>query len=243
MEVDQGGAGERLILRDPSTRVLLTNTGPNGALEEFDTTNSNLLASYFGTSDSAARDRYINWSRGIDVRDEDSDDDHTDTRPWIMGDVMHSTPEAINYGNPQDHNAPDVRVVFGTNAGFLHMIESDTGDESWAFFPKEIATIVPILYQNDSADDHPYGVDGSPSVWRHDHNGDGSIVAEDGDLVYLFFGLRRGSAIGEGNAGGYYALDITDPDNPVALWQIDRSDATGIGAELVETVAGLCPWA
>ncbi len=36
MEVDQGGAGERLILRNPSTRVLLTNTGTNGALEDFD---------------------------------------------------------------------------------------------------------------------------------------------------------------------------------------------------------------
>ncbi len=146
-----------------------------------------------------------------------------------MGDVMHSTPEAINYGNPQDHNTPDVRVVFGTNAGFLHMIESETGNESWAFFPKEIATIVPTIYSNDIADEHPYGVDGSPSIWRYDHNRDGSIAGDDGDLVYLFFGLRRGSVSGEGLEGGYYALDITDPDNPAALWQINRSDLPELG--------------
>jgi type IV pilus assembly protein PilY1 len=72
MEVDQGGAGERLILRDPGTRVLLTNTGANGALEDFDTANTNLTAAHFGTADTNARNRYINWSRGIDVLDENS---------------------------------------------------------------------------------------------------------------------------------------------------------------------------
>ena len=229
MEVDQGGAGERLILRNPNTRVILTNTGDEGALEAFETANAALTANLFGTTDDAARDRYINWARGIDVLDEDSDDDRTDTRPWILGDVMHSTPEAINYGNPQDPSSPDVRVVFGTNAGFLHMLESDSGDESWAFFPKELAAIVPVLYTNDSADVHPYGVDGAPAVWVRDENEDGNIVRDDGDLVYLFVGLRRGSANSEGFGGGYYALDITDPDNPAALWQIDQETLPELG--------------
>ncbi|MGB5832835.1 MAG: hypothetical protein WBG92_12700 [Thiohalocapsa sp.] len=229
MEVDQGGAGERLILRDPSTRKLLTNTGDNGALEDFDTDNANLTASLFGATDAATRDRYIDWVRGIDVLDEDSDDDHTDARPWILGDIMHSTPEAINFGNPQDPTSPDVRLVFGTNAGFLHMLETDSGDESWAFFPTEVASIVSILYGNDSADEHPYGVDGSPTAWVFDSNHDGDIVRDDGDLVYLYFGLRRGSGSAEGFGGGYYALDITDPDNPTALWQTDENALSELG--------------
>ena len=241
MEVDQGGAGERLILRNPSDRNLLTNTGALGALEDFDTDNSHLTAAMFGTSDAAARTRFINWARGVDVRDEDSDDDTTDTRPWIIGDVMHSTPEAINFGNPQDPASPDVRVVFGTNAGFLHMIESDSGNESWAFFPKEVAPIVPILFKNEPDDDHPYGVDGAPAVWLYDHNGDGSIVAGD-DHAYLFFGLRRGSIVGEGqNGGGYYALDITTPDSPSLLWQVNQSDLTELGQSWSKPTPTLVP--
>jgi type IV pilus assembly protein PilY1 len=229
MEVDEGGAGERLILRDPRTRTLLTNTGDLNTLETFDTNNDALTEAMFGAADSSTRDRYIDWMRGIDVQDEDSDDDRTDTRPWIIGDVMHSTPEAINFGNPDDPNSPDVRVVFGTNAGFLHMIESDTGDESWAFFPKELAPIVRILYDNDPADVHPYGVDGAPAVWIEDQNGDGDIVADDGDRVYLYFGLRRGSVDAERLGGAYFALDISDPDQPASLWQIDQTDLPELG--------------
>lgn len=229
MEVDQGGAGERLILRNPNSRVLLTNTGELGGLEDFDAQNANLTAAMFGTTSATARERYINWSRGVDVLDEDNDDDHTDTRPWIMGDVMHSTPEAINFGNAQNPNSPDVRIVFGTNAGFLHMLDNDTGDENWAFFPKEVAPIVSTLYNNDSDDKHPYGVDGAPAVWLDDHNNDGSIVAGDGDHAYLFFGLRRGSMSAEGVGGGYYALDITNPDIPSALWQANGTDLPELG--------------
>jgi type IV pilus assembly protein PilY1 len=229
MEVDQGGAGERLILRNPSTRVLWTNTGNNGALEDFATANANLTAELFGTTDANLRAKYIEWSRGVDLRDEDADNDRSDIRPWIMGDIMHSTPEAVNFGNPQDSSSPDVRIIFGTNAGFLHMIESDTGNESWAFFPKEIAPIVPTLYKNDQADDHPYGVDGSPTVLLQDQNGDGNIVNGDGDHAYLFFGLRRGSQSEDGTGGGYYALDISNPDTPTVLWQIDGDDLPELG--------------
>lgn len=229
MEVEQGGAGERLILRNPNQRVLLTNTGDAGALEDFDPTNDRLTAALFGAADAAERDRFVQWAMGIDVSDEDQDGSSTDTRPWIMGDIIHSTPEAINFGNPLDPTAPDVRVVFGTNAGFLHMIENATGDESWAFFPKELASIVPVLYANESADDHPYGIDGSPAVWLKDRNHDGNIVAGDGDLAYVFVGLRRGSRFAESAGGGYYALDISDPDSPGLLWQIGNNDLPELG--------------
>jgi len=241
MEVDEGGAGERLILRNPNDRSLWTNTGNNGAFEDFATDNANLTAELFGTTDATLRAKYINWARGIDVRDEDADNDRSDTRPWIIGDIMHSTPEAINFGNPQDLTAPDVRIVFGTNAGFLHMIESDSGEESWAFFPKEVAPIVPILYKNDQAAEHPYGVDSSPTTLLLDQNSDGNIVSGDGDHAYLFFGLRRGSQSEDGAGGGYYAIDISNPDTPAAMWQVDQDDLPELGQSWSKPTASYVP--
>ncbi len=229
MEVDQGGAGERLILRDPATRRIFTNTGDAGTLEDFAADNTNLTAASLGARDAAERANYINWARGIDVLDEDADDDTSDTRPWILGDVMHSTPEAINFGNAGVDGVPDVRIVFGTNAGFLHMIDGQSGEEAWAFFPKELGLIVPVLYDNDPEDKHPYGVDGSPAVWLNDRNGDGDISLADGDQVLLFFGLRRGTSSSEGPGGGYYALDISDPDNPSLLWHVGQDELPGLG--------------
>ncbi len=224
MEVDEGGAGQRLTARNASTRVIKTNTGTNSALENFDTSNTNLTPAMLSALDTEQRDRYINWSRGVDVLDEDEDGDTTDTRPWIMGDVMHSRPLAINYGNPGDASDPDVRIVFGTNAGFLHMVDSTDGEESWAFFPKELGPIPKILMANSSENDHPYGVDGSPEVFLRDVNKDGNIVRTDadGDLAYLFFGLRRGGQ-------SYYALDITDPDSPSSLWHVDWQTLPELG--------------
>ena len=219
MEVDEGGAGERLIERDPAGRVIKTNTGLADDLEDFAMTNPNLTSEMLDAVDDAQLALFVNWTRGVDVLDEDDDDDTTDTRPWIMGDVMHSRPLAINYGNPNDPSAPDVRVVFGTNAGLLHMIDGDDGEESWAFFPKELGTIVPTLVGNNPDHDHPYGVDGSPTALLHDADEDGSIVYTDadGDFAYLYFGLRRG---GE----QLYALDITRPDNPQILWRTSAAD-------------------
>jgi type IV pilus assembly protein PilY1 len=229
MEVDEGGAGERLVLRTPSSRVIYTDTGTNGALESFDTSNANLTATMIGATDSTERENYINWARGVDVQDENSNDDTTDARPWILGDIMHSTPEAINFGNAVN-GVPDVRIVFGTNAGFLHMIKSTDGSETWAFFPKGLGAILSTLYQNRSDDDHPYGIDGSPGVYVNDIDGDGDIEHADGDKVLIYFGLRRGTASTEGgDGGGYYALDISNPDSPALLWQVDRNDLTELG--------------
>ncbi|NBC14882.1 MAG: hypothetical protein GVY09_16420 [Gammaproteobacteria bacterium] len=229
MEVDEGGAGERLILREPATRRIFTNTGDSGALENFEVANANLTAAMVGATDAAARAKYIDWARGVDVQDEDSDDDTTDVRPWILGDIMHSTPEAINFGNAGDDGDADVRIVFGTNAGFLHMIDGESGEESWAFFPQELGHIIPILYDNDPEEPHPYGIDGAPTVWMNDVDGDGDISTGDGDQVLLFFGLRRGASSHEGGSLGYYALDISDPDNPRFLWQVGHTALPELG--------------
>ncbi len=180
-----------------------------------------ILRRMFDAADDAEKNDMIGWARGIDDLDEDEDDATDDVRPWIMGDVMHSRPLVINYGGADPDN-PDVRVVLGTNGGFLHMFGAADGIEDWAFFPKEMAPLVNTLYFNNTADPHPYGVDGSPVSYIVDNDRDGTIEVNSGDKVYLYFGLRRG---GE----SYYALNLSSPSSPAMLWRTDNTVLTELG--------------
>lgn len=216
--VKAGGAGGLLAARDPSTRIIKTDTGAGGTLEDFDIANTKLTAALFGAASNGERDVIINWARGVDVDDEDDDKSTTDAR-WIMGDPLHSQPLVINYGARGSYTKtnPDTRIVVGTNAGFLHMISGDDGGEDWAFTPKEFASLHKTLRANKASVAHPYAVDGTPVAYIYDKNNDGTISGSD-EKVYLYFGLQRG-----GNA--YYALDISDPDKPQMLWHIDNTTA------------------
>lgn len=218
-EVEKGGAGGLLASRDPATRTIKTDTGTNGALENFVTTNVNVTAALLGAADATERDLIIQWARGVDVDDENENDSIIDTRPWILGDPLHSKPLVINYGARGSYTElnPDIRILMGTNHGVLHMFGADDGHEDWAFMPKDLLTLLPTLRNNRSADTHPYGIDGSVVAYVHDDNRDGTISGVN-DKVYIFFGLRRG-----GNA--YYALNISDPGAPTFMWKIDASVA------------------
>jgi type IV pilus assembly protein PilY1 len=60
-----------------------------------------------------------------------------------------------------------------------------------------------------------YGLDGQITVWREENHEDAdpNIEASEGDHVYLYINMRRGG-------GQYYALDVTDRQNPTLMWQI-----------------------
>ncbi|MDX2464402.1 MAG: PilC/PilY family type IV pilus protein, partial [Porticoccus sp.] len=59
-----------------------------------------------------------------------------------------------------------------------------------------------------------YGLDGPMTIWREESDDDDiNIEKLEGDHVYAYFGMRRG-----GN--NYYAMDVTDKNNPVLMWTI-----------------------
>ncbi len=215
--VENGGAGALLAARNPSTRTIKTNTGTDGALENFVTTNTNITAAAFGAADDTEKDQLINWARGVDVDDDDDDESTTDNRPWILGDPLHSRPLVINYGARGTYTRanPDTRIVMGTNAGVFHMFSGDDGQEDWAFIPTEMYPVVKTIRDNTNGDDHPYGIDGVPVSYTYDHNNDGTISGAS-DKVYVFFGLRRGGS-------ALYAMNVTDPDSPTFMWRIDAA--------------------
>lgn len=178
-----------------------------------------------GDTDITSACNLIKYLRGVKDTAAAGDTDGTNNRDWLMGDALHSRPLTMNYGaaNGYSSTVPDIRIIVGTNDGFLRMIRNKTtggaesGVETWAYMPREVMGIVKDLKKNiTSNEQHPYGVDGEPVTYVIDNDADGNIESGDGDKVYLYFGLRRG-----GNA--YTALDITDPDDPQFLWKIAKT--------------------
>jgi type IV pilus assembly protein PilY1 len=176
--------------------------------------------SYAGAT-AAEQTRAVNilrFARGLE-------DDGFTTRPWLLGDSLHSQPLAINYGargGGYDANNPDIRLLMGTNDGLMHMFRNTTpsaaedGGETWSIIPREIIPILDRLHANTAGVPvHPNGTDGSPSAYTVDVNFDGSIISSDGDIAHVYFGLRRGGK-------SYYALDISDPDAPKVLWTLGK---------------------
>ena len=232
--VEVGGVGALLVSRDPAGRSIKSNTGANGALEVFNSANMTRnalgfstdaeLFAFFGVTSQSELDVQLEYGRGFDV--DANGGITTATREWILGDILHSQPLIINYGARSGFSVtnPDLRIIAGTNAGFLHMFGDSDGQEDWAFFPKELAPILIQRYENILSDDHIYGIDSPAVAYIKDKDYDGTI--ESGDKVWTYFGLRRGGRI-------LYALDLSNPDSPAYMWGIDPA-STGF-SELGQT--------
>ncbi len=224
--VDQGGVGTLLVSR-VTDRVLYSNTGAANALDDLDDTyanravsgyqNDNQLFQAFGVTDQTELTTMLNWARGDDVDDEYP---NSLKREWILADMLHSKPVVVNYGarGSATQANPDQRIVVGTNGGFLHMFDVDDGHENWAFFPKELSSILQLRRANAHSADHVYGIDATPAIYMNDLNKDGTIDSTASEQAIVYFGLRRGGR-------GMYALDISDPDSPSLKWQIDETSS------------------
>jgi len=138
-------------------------------------------------------------------------------REKILGDIVDA--EAVYVNRPQfDYvdagystfkttgiaTTRAAMVYVGANDGMLHAFNAATGDEAWAYVPKLLLPTLYRLADKFYATKHNYYVDGSPTV---------------GDVY--FGGAWHTILVGgfNGGARGYYALDITDPANPKALWE------------------------
>ncbi|MEO3864789.1 pilus assembly protein [Rheinheimera fenheensis] len=202
---DGGAAGQ---LKKQQQRTFLVNKG--STLVELSAENFTDAIDGDLAADQESLASNINWARGLDVDDDNNDGSKSDLRADLMGDPLHSKPLVLSYGKD------DIRILLGTNHGFMHMFQ-DSGEtitENWAFMPQELMKNIPQLRANIKGNPKVYGVDSPPVAYFRDLDGDGIIGSE--DKVWLFFGLRRGG-------DSYYALDITNPDEPRFMWHIDSS--------------------
>ncbi|HEY5930594.1 MAG TPA: hypothetical protein VIU02_09815 [Burkholderiales bacterium] len=244
--VEKGGVAQGLrtaLATSQDARNLFTCTGSSGgfcaANEElsstpFATGNGDISAASLGVADSAERGKLINWIRGQDQSDENMNGNATDIRASVHGDVLHSRPAVVNYGRNGAADDNDVYAFYGSNDGVFRAVkggtDTDGGSEVWGFVPREFFGKLKRLQDNapiiGSGNKKPYFVDGSVGVYQQDVNGDGKLVAADGDRVYLYLGMRRGGRL-------LYALDVSDPEAPRMLWRRDNT-STGF-AELGQT--------
>jgi len=195
-------------------------------LSQFCTSGTTCLAP--ATQDAASGENLLKFVRG----DKSHEGALADTgayyrqRNHLLGDIVGSEAVYIK-GSPwnyADHGyaafktantstSPRKAMVYvGANDGMLHAFAAADGVESWAYIP---ALLIPKLYtlaDKSYPSKHQFFVDGAPVM---------------GDICASNCTAAAGAAewktilIGGFNHGGrgYYALDITDPDSPKALWE------------------------
>jgi type IV pilus assembly protein PilY1 len=201
---------------------------------EFAVTNSALTAAVLGAP-SASPEQIINFIRGADAFDRDSDGDTTENRAVITGDVLHSEPLVFEYMFPD--GTSQTMVYFGANDGMLHAVldvtvdaagnQTTHGTEAWAFIPPDQLHRLKEMVEGSG---HPYYVDASPKLYFKDVNGNG-IIDTSVDRVILVCGERKGGT-------SYFALDVTVPDSPVFLWRVNRVNDAVSGKVGLENVTG-----
>jgi type IV pilus assembly protein PilY1 len=232
--VDRGGAGQQtpgFIAGSPQEA-----NGLGGRTIYYDQTSSTLaslnvdlitaaaLQADFDVLTATEAAELIAFSRGLDIDDLDGDGQTNEPREWLFGDALHSRPLPINYGSIggyTDPANPGIFIAVASDDGMLRMIRNtrtsggDSGEEIWAFMPRKSMEAQKVLRANGTGMKHPYTLDGAPVAFIYDKNQDGSIVASDGDRVYLYVGMRRGGK-------AYYALDVTNPESPRLMWRIEK---------------------
>lgn len=205
----KGGVADKFT--NPDSRNLYSNitsssdlTAAGNQLKESNTS-SNITNSMLGLaaeSTHAYRKKIINFIRGWQEGNYDSGADPKGIPRKQMGDMLHSEPYVYTYAEGQQ------TIFAATNEGFIHAFDTETGDEQFAFMPKELLkNIEPQLRNEGTAIDHLYGIDGAINLWHDTKEG----------KVYLYFGLRRGGR-------SYYALDVTDVNSPQFMWRINNED-------------------
>jgi type IV pilus assembly protein PilY1 len=259
--VARGGAGQRIpgfLGSGPGEanglggrRIFFDRTSSTLAPLNVDLTTAAELQSDLGAANLAEAAELIAYARGLDVDDLDDDNETNEAREWIFGDPLHSRPLPINYGaigGFSEPNNPAIYIAVASNDGMLRLLRNtrtsgaDTGEEAWAFMPRKSMAAQKVLRANGTGMKHPYTLDGAPVAFVWDKNFDGNIVANDGDRVFLYVGMRRGGK-------AYYALDVTNPESPRLMWMIEKSgDFSELGytfsnprVGLVKTSSGARP--
>ncbi|MGG6259274.1 PilC/PilY family type IV pilus protein [Stutzerimonas stutzeri] len=232
--VAAGGAASRLPAM--GSRKLWTNLSTTaGSLGKIEIDNTALTAEKIGASNATERANLISYIRGSDLATPASD-------RKALGDPLHSTPTLVTYACNEYNElnvcvSEDQAAIIGTNEGFVHLFDTETGAERFAFMPEVLLPNIKQLRENarsTSASPRLYGMDNTVVVWANDANGNGVIYGgknpskpdetltglNPNEFVYAYATMGRGGS-------DIYALDITNRDNPTLLWKIQGGVTAG----------------
>jgi len=150
------------------------------------------------------------------------------TLPVVLGDIASSSPAYLReprknfdrdgYAAYRAANSARAPTVFvGANDGMLHAFNAANGGERFAYVPRITMKKLHLQASTNYNLEHQYTVDGSPEVADVYYDGSWKSV--------LVGGLNSGGR-------GYYALDVTDPANPRAMWELCADSAVCSGDNL-----------
>jgi len=228
--VHKGGVANLL---DPDTRKIFSNLTGNSNVTLNTNANklhlnniSNLSNTVLGLPDDASLDyrkRVVSFMRGWKNGITNTSTTPPPEKRYHMGDMLHSEPLVMTYnkGSGADQTGKQQYIFAGTNEGYMHAFDAETGEEKFAFIPAELLKTItePQFLNAGTQRDHLYGIDGSITG---DFIGGQDGIVNDGDQIIIYFGLRRGGT-------SYYALDVTDIDNPKLLWKKSVTDHPSMG--------------
>jgi len=256
-DTEQWDAATKLNNKKASARNIWTiGIGATGK-NNFTTANTSVLKPLlFANAQTAPSDtqvdNLINFIRGVDTYDQDADKNTTE-EIHKLADVYHS--DLIIVGKPDastadtgnsNFNKTDAYyraqnnyngfksnkcgsnncsqrtevVIAGANNGILHAFRASDGEELWGYIP-------PIVFENleripsskANTTNSVYGVDGSPVVK--------DIFFDDTGTGTKRWRTVLISGVGAGGKG-FFALDITDIDNPKHLFAIQNDFTNSI---------------
>lgn len=190
-------------------------TASGRALSQFCTFGPYCLSS--DSQNAAAGQALVDFLRG----DRANEGDVTEAakyfrkRTHVLGDIVNSEAAYVakplvsyvdsGYGDFKNTVSTRPGMIYvGANDGMLHAFRADNGAEAWAYVP---SALLPNLYK---LADKQYST-------QHQYFADGSPVSQD---VFINGQWRTIIVAGLGAGGrSYYALDVTDPTAPQALWE------------------------
>jgi type IV pilus assembly protein PilY1 len=232
--VEKGAAG--YVRRSSTARVLKTcsltvpGSACNGsiALQDFNTSNSDITAALLGAQNPPEQSRLISWAMGLDTEDENGNKIFTaEMRPSVHGDVVHSRPAALNFGTS---TTPQVVVFYGGNDGVFRAINGNTstnfysvasgstvsvapGAEFWAFMPPEFYPNIKRIHDDTTQISYPTVT--TLGALPKPYGMDGPITAyQDSSGTRIYAAMRRGGRV-------LYAFNV--PDTTIQ----DPTDSTG----------------
>jgi len=154
-------------------------------------------------------------------------------RTHVLGDMVNSQPQYVKAppfsyvdGGYSDYKAAQSgrtpMVYEAANDGMLHAFVAETGVEEWAYIPPMVLGNMYQLAENTYAANHRFFVDGSPIAGDICPNAPSSGCGGSEWKTILVGGLNAGGR-------GYYAMDITDPAAPKALWNFTSANDNDLG--------------
>lgn len=231
-DVEKGGVAG--TLNNPGDRKIYTWTAADRSpsastgsdtLSSLSTDNDALTQALLGVTTSDARTKAIQWGRG-------QNPDSPSQARLQLADVLHNEPRLVAYKTDESleragtATSPEqLYMFFGTNEGFIHAVDPKDGTEKFAFIPKELLPNLNAYYQDPKGSDQKrYGMDGQFNLWVEygtlEYDSDGAPQTRSISKSYLYAGMRRGGK-------NYYALDVTNIDQPALKWAIKGGTTAG----------------